>query len=390
MGLIRWLLAIAVLVTHSEQILGFHFLGGSAAVRTFFMISGFYMTLILNRKYLKLENGYRLFITNRFLRLYPIYWIVFLVTLCVCLLGYVGFHNPYLLTPYVTQSHNLNLLAWGLVIVSNLIIFLQASLSFVDFYQGHIFITRTHPVAVPGWQFLLVPQAWSIGLELTFYSVAPFFVGRSLRFVVLLIAAAAGSLALIYLSGLTVGAWGQRFFISGFVHFACGALTYKLYEAYLKKYFTKAFATVLLVAWVVTTVDNNLLPGDVGYWIYFVQSFVSIPFVFNLSKDWKWDRFIGEFSYPVYLSHYVVIGIMSFIFARYHWSQSWLGEAALVATMAGSFLLLKFVSVPIDRIREDRVARGRNKTTVAQTDALNDTLAATGQLKGVVNADKQL
>jgi len=81
MGLIRILLAITVVVGHSGSTLfGYTFVGGSIAVQTFYIISGFYMALILNEKYTG-KKSYSLFITNRFLRLYPVYWIVLFLSL---------------------------------------------------------------------------------------------------------------------------------------------------------------------------------------------------------------------------------------------------------------------------------------------------------------------
>ena len=51
MGTIRLLLALFVVVTHTESFFGFNFTGGQVAVEIFFIISGFYMTMILNEKY---------------------------------------------------------------------------------------------------------------------------------------------------------------------------------------------------------------------------------------------------------------------------------------------------------------------------------------------------
>src|SRR6185437_11934638 len=85
MGLIRLLLALAVVATHCGPIFGCNLVGGQIAVQSFFIISGFYMSVILNEKYVGVNNSYRLFITNRFMRLYPIYWAVFVATMLVCI-----------------------------------------------------------------------------------------------------------------------------------------------------------------------------------------------------------------------------------------------------------------------------------------------------------------
>jgi peptidoglycan/LPS O-acetylase OafA/YrhL len=47
MGILRLILAIAVVIAHSSYFFSFKFTGGIVAVETFFIISGFYMTMIL-------------------------------------------------------------------------------------------------------------------------------------------------------------------------------------------------------------------------------------------------------------------------------------------------------------------------------------------------------
>ena len=74
MGLIRFLLACIVVLCHTSQIFGYEPIPSNLAVQCFYIISGFYMSLILNEKYLKGTN--RLFYSNRALKIYPIYWTI--------------------------------------------------------------------------------------------------------------------------------------------------------------------------------------------------------------------------------------------------------------------------------------------------------------------------
>ena len=79
MGIFRLFLAIAVVLQHTKPIGGFQPLGATEAVETFFMISGFYMAMILTEKY-RGPGSYRLFLGNRSLRIYPAYWVVAALT----------------------------------------------------------------------------------------------------------------------------------------------------------------------------------------------------------------------------------------------------------------------------------------------------------------------
>src|SRR5947209_17753171 len=86
MGILRMLLAISVLLLHTQDTQLFS-LAGDMAVPAFFIISGFYMALILNEKYIG-KHSYKVFITNRLLRLYPMYYITTFLMLCFVLLKF--------------------------------------------------------------------------------------------------------------------------------------------------------------------------------------------------------------------------------------------------------------------------------------------------------------
>lgn len=39
--------------------------------------------------------------------------------------------------------------------------------------------------------------------------------------------------------------------------------------------------------------------------------FYFLPFVFSLSKRWKIDAYIGELSYPMYISHILILTLIN-------------------------------------------------------------------------------
>ena len=79
MGVIRFLLAWAVVVAHFTYFPTFRLIGGELAVEAFFIISGFYISLIFNNQYSTTKN----FLINRFLRLYPAYAVIAAINLTV-------------------------------------------------------------------------------------------------------------------------------------------------------------------------------------------------------------------------------------------------------------------------------------------------------------------
>jgi peptidoglycan/LPS O-acetylase OafA/YrhL len=80
-GALRLLLSLTVLIDHAGPGFSLHrfTLPGSIAVQSFYIISGFYMALVLHRKY-NFPGATRLFYQQRYLRLAPIYWVTLLTT----------------------------------------------------------------------------------------------------------------------------------------------------------------------------------------------------------------------------------------------------------------------------------------------------------------------
>src|SRR5258708_6221408 len=81
MGILRVILALSVVVAHVGPLFGLRFFGGGVmGVETFYMVSGFYMALVLSTRY---RGRTRDFYFNRFLRLFPVYWLL-VATFFVC------------------------------------------------------------------------------------------------------------------------------------------------------------------------------------------------------------------------------------------------------------------------------------------------------------------
>src|SRR5258708_39536128 len=77
MGSLRLCIALSVAFGHFGMPLGFP--TSDIAVKSFFVISGFYMALVLNEKYG--PGSYWLFISNRLLRLWPAFFVVLILSL---------------------------------------------------------------------------------------------------------------------------------------------------------------------------------------------------------------------------------------------------------------------------------------------------------------------
>ena len=93
-GIYRLLLALMVVMQHLGNVSAL----GVYAVFGFYILSGYLMTLILHSGYGYSWSGVRRFALNRFLRIYPIYWVACLISAGLVLwLGAqftTDFHDP--------------------------------------------------------------------------------------------------------------------------------------------------------------------------------------------------------------------------------------------------------------------------------------------------------
>src|SRR3979490_2701011 len=171
MGTVGTLLATSVVLAHTP--VGAVLAGGQLAVQVFFCISGFLMTYILQN--VPAYSDSKRFYQNRALRLYPTYWACALLTLALLAVEEMVFHHSRLSgfgkLPFAGQL---------LLAISNLALFGQDLVMFTGLNANHqiVFVsdfTKTDPQL---WIFLLVPPAWTLGVELCFYAIAPMVVRR--------------------------------------------------------------------------------------------------------------------------------------------------------------------------------------------------------------------
>ena len=367
MGVLRLLLALAVVFQHGGPIRGFHPLGGEEAVETFFMISGFYMAMILTEKY-RGAGSHKLFWSNRALRIYPPYWVVALST---ALLWTAARPHAETYSPLDVFRHLGGAGAW-LVILSNLVIFGQDAVMFTGGdAHGHLYFTPNFRTAHEQvWMFLLVPQAWSLALELTFYVLAPFLVRRRAGVLIAIVAASFALRAYLFFAwNYRNDPWTYRFFPTEIGFFLAGSLAYRLYLRLKTHETPRLVLTAWTVGFFLLFFAYQFLPamliGSVALkpWIFFLFAWLSIPLLFLRFKHSRVDRYIGELSYPLYIVHWIMIFSVASLWHRLGLAH---GERAMfvAVSLAASVILIHCVSNPLEYFRQARVARLRSQPTV--------------------------
>lgn len=327
------------------------------------------MSLILNEKYIGKQSSYKLFITNRLLRLFPTYWIVLLLTIIFSIITYQMrfYRNASFLITWIDNYKHLTFSSFFYLAFSNLFLFFQDIALFLglDTKSGNLFLTSNFYSSNPNvFKFLLVPQAWSISLELIFYIMAPWLVKRSLWLIISLMALS----LLIRIAFIKVGMyhdpWNYRFFSAEIFFFLGGSLCYRIYNHIRAVDFLKGnlliLNRVILIILIAFTLSFFQLVKYFSLYrveaVYFLIFFASVPFIFACTKRSKFDRMIGDLSYPVYLVHILCIGAVGLLHV---YNIFVFNGIVITLSILFSLIINKLILVKIERYRQNRLAAKR-------------------------------
>jgi peptidoglycan/LPS O-acetylase OafA/YrhL len=315
MGVLRCYLAFCVVAAHASASIAPWMLGSTEAVQIFFIISGFYMQLVLSRKY----TGIAQFYESRALRIYaPYYLTLFLVVAVSAASGLLG--GKWLaLQAYAGHPFSANdPLAFLLAAASNLTIFGQDLTLFLNGAPGEFLRFRQAAPTAPGLcTYLIIPQSWTIALELTFYLVAPFLARWSTAKLILLLGA---SLALRFIGLLVFGLghdpWLYRLFPFELALFLAGMLACRWYltrPTAIARGSTGGWVAIVLTIAALTVCarllpDHSASPGELAVLLCFYGLVAAgIALLFSCTERNSADRNLGELSYPIYLNHYIFV-----------------------------------------------------------------------------------
>jgi len=355
MGILRLLLALSVVAVHSQSILGINLVGGQTAVQAFYMISGFYMALVITEKYGFGKGSYKLFLGNRFLKLYPIYWINLLIVLLISIGGLVIAKNAYHFTWYIEYVSKMKVGTLLFFVITNLAIFGQDLVMFLQLDKlGNLVPAVNFRLTDPPlYRFLFIEQAWTIALEMTFYLLAPFLIKQKTKWLMLLIGLSFGLRIILYKIGLNNDPWTYRFFPLELGMFLLGVMGYRAYGWLKNRIIPKWFLMGVYGVVIWATFIYPLIQRDGSkMWGYYLLVAIALPFIFRLFKNNKIDRFIGELSYPVYLCHFWVAFVIMDLIKIKNWGT---GIIVALGSIGVSLLIVKLVVEPIDKIRQGRL-----------------------------------
>jgi peptidoglycan/LPS O-acetylase OafA/YrhL len=327
------------------------------------------MALVINEKYSRLPHSSWIssFYQSRILRLAPTYLVICLVE------GLLYMRSN---TPNIFSDNDLTLQARSALFFMNFFIFGQDMWqtilthsatnipnSFVQSVVNFLGKSALEPI------YIYIGQAWSLGIEVIFYAMAPFVVMSRARVIALFITCLLIRFYFVEHADLFPNApWRSRFFASNMTFFFLGTMSYWIYARAVSFEHAKIVGRMVVILGICSLIGNVYFAGgmflfdgpedydQIRLWIFYFLFTAGMPFLFILTKDIKWDSYIGEISYPLYLVHGFIIGSLNYL----RFSPSVKLVLIIAVTLAISTALFVFVDRPIDRFRHKLTSPPKN------------------------------
>ncbi|RLJ68003.1 acyltransferase family protein [Sulfurisoma sediminicola] len=323
LGTLRFVLAVLVVMNHlwlpTANKVGAH------AVLGFYVISGFLMTRILSEVYVGPGGRIRYF-ANRFLRIFPGYWFVAILTLAGLAMfpGHFGnFHSAI----RIPQS--------GYEWLQNLTLF--------DLIYAPL---------------RLIPPAWSLSVELVFYILIGTGISRTAGGAWVWWLASAGYTAYLVASGVT---FGERYTppAAASLFFSTGAVVYH-YAKSRRAPPADALRWWLLLAafcaWPIAVEALGWDPHMIGFYgayVLFLPLFAWTVRAAPSGAGKNGDRFLGDLAYPVFLSHFAAAGLANLLSGNRLAHQSFAHFLlSLILCLGLAVAMARYLDTAVNRLRD--------------------------------------
>lgn len=332
LGTLRFTLAWIVAAGHLERTIW----NGTYAVFSFYIISGYLMCLVMNQRYGFTMKGLRFYLVNRFLRIYPPYWVACLASVLV--LAFLDADAVRASDPAWRWPGSA--MGW----ISNLSLAGLAPL-------------KVNP---------LVPPAWTLRVEIFYYVAIALVLGRGRGIALAWFCAGVAYHVFVCLYVVDENPlipWGARYFTIGAASlpFSLGAIVYHFREpivAIIRR--PIPVGALVFVLWIanylyVAQTESGLL--KLGFYLNCGISAVLLAVLISLpdlpNRFRRIDSWLGDLSYPIYLMHMQVGALTAALLGLAGWvPYLFIASAPLLMLIAWG------MTVSIDRpieILRDRV-----------------------------------
>ena len=345
LGILRFILAGCVVASHLTG--GLIPDIGLLAVNFFYVISGYLITMILNTTY-KFKLGK--FALNRFLRLYPVYYIFAGIALLLhtFTLNYQSFHGSWSGIFHLGDIlGNLLIFPWS-ILADGIVPVNFTGIAFFDSIQPH---------------YRLIPSTWSVGVEIVCYFLLWLFTARNTRNTIITIVLA----SIFHICTVVLGlneTWRYFSVPGAMLPFGVGALAYFLAKRKKEKttkisiqFLTLGLSVCLYILnWYVNIKLGGPMLNSPLYYINILLAFGTV-LMFHGFKSYgitkKVSRWLGDLSYPMFLGHYVFGYVGWLLIGKPEYVRGWkIFFVGIVITIIASIITIILVDRPIQKLRD--------------------------------------
>jgi peptidoglycan/LPS O-acetylase OafA/YrhL len=316
------------------------------AVFSFYVLSGFLMSLILNQDYGFSASGLARFAVNRWLRLFPIYYAVIVLTAL-----YIAFIGP------LTQLNGaLTLPSSASAIFANLTIITLTGFSFAPEMQR------------------LSPTTWSLAIEIfCYFLLAAYFAQSRARLLFMLVVGVVVAAVQIFIDFDQPDYGMQNHYgvlQAGLIPFALGGLAYFYRSARVYQYSGAKLGLLglLFLANLALGYWSDFHKYVSGLYVVAVLNVLLVPMLFTQTAKHSWQKILGGLSYPIFLCHWF-IGTLIVIYVPGIGGRGYaLFAVGTVGSVLFSLLLYYGVDRPVQALRTS-IKRQRLVFGVKQVEA---------------------
>lgn len=259
--------------------------------------------------------------------------------------------------PFYLKYNDIPFSADILLVFSNVFIFLQDIVMFSGIENHKLtFTSDFYKSTLPLYQLLIIPQAWTLGVELTFYLIAPFILPRKNLIYILLVLSIILRICLISF-GFKNDPWTYRFFPTELSFFLLGAISHQILLPLYKKKFQNNLGMISKATTyflIIFSLFYFLIPLREIFKTPFLFLFfiLFLPMTFIFQNKNAIDKWIGDLSYPIYIGHMLVISICSYLF-KIMGLEDLRGKSIVYVILSILFavLLNRYIGNPFEKIR---------------------------------------
>lgn len=333
LGSYRLMLAMLVIIGHLLPLSTL----GICAIDGFFILSGYLMTYVLEKTYSYNFSGRINFMLNRFLRLYPTYWILLAITLIMVVTtnGQITAYHASISLPNTWSS-------W----------FENASMIFLDFYPGSA-------------QPRVIPPSWTLTIELFYYLLFVMGIGKTKKSTLIWLCFGIVFMVVNVFQG---NANFNGSILGASLPFSIGALAFHYKEKYSSFLAKNTYNTFVLFVLLL----GNIAVSELFDWyndiyqkafLLIVNYLLNVLLIVNLIFSKKMiiskrlDTILGSFSYPFYLFHWQVAFLVSYFAFNEPIHKAINTESFMLLGLTIVFLIpvgglnFYFIEKPLEKVR---------------------------------------